>query len=263
MMRRPPRFYRRSNRIVGHLAALLCLITLQIHAQATNAGIRYHGANMPPMKMDNGIFAHVLFNQLEGRASGAGAEFRWDSEGWFGTDRNRIWLKSEGVAGNGSVSDGDQEILYDRPLPRLRYFDLQAGVRDDLDSGPNRTWGAIGIEGMAPYFFELAPTFYFRNGGNVAGRIEGSYDLLLTQRLVAQPQIEMNFYNKDDHNRGVGSGLAEIDTGLRLRYEFRRKFAPYVGYAYNGKFGSTAQYARQSGEATDNSSFVFGLRVWY
>jgi copper resistance protein B len=216
----------------------------------------------PAPVMDNRIYTHVLFNQLEGRSNGSGSQLRWDGEGWVGTDMNRLWVKSEGFVNGSTVSDGDQELLYDRPIPRMRYFDAQVGVREDLDSGPRRTWGAVGIEGLAPHFFEFEPTFYFRDGGNVAGRLEGSYDLLLTQRLVLQPEAELNFYSKDDPGRGTGSGFSDLDTGIRLRYAISRKFAPYVGFAYSGKYGGTASYARQSGEAVSSPTFVFGVRVW-
>lgn len=129
----------------------------------------------PPIR-DNTVFKHVLFDQLEDRASTSGNLLRWDAQGWIGTDMNRLWVKSEGFAGNGTVSDGDHEVLYDRPIPRTRYFDAQVGVRADLDSDPSRVWAAIGIEGLAPYRFQLAPTFYIRNDGHVAGRIDADYD---------------------------------------------------------------------------------------
>jgi copper resistance protein B len=215
-----------------------------------------------PHLMDNRVFAHVLFDQLEGRISGSDNAFRWDGEGWIGTDMNRLWFKSEGFVDKGAVSDGDQELLYDRPISHLRYFDAQAGVREDLDSGPRRTWAAVGIEGLAPHFFAFEPTFYIREGGHMAVRVSGSYDLLLTQRLVAQPELEMNFYSKSDPQRETGTGLSDIDTGIRLRYEITRKLAPYVGFAYAGKFGSTADLSRQAGESVSNPTVVFGIRVW-
>ena len=161
------------------------------------------------------------------------------------------------------MSDGDHELLYDRPIPRLRYFDFQVGIRADLDSGPNRTWGAVGIEGLAPNFFQLESTFYFRDAGHVAGKFASAYDFRITQRLVAQPQLEMNFYSRADPARRLGTGLTDLDTGLRLRYEIRRKLAPYIGFAYTNRFGSSAEYSRQAGESVFNPSFVFGLRVWY
>jgi copper resistance protein B len=148
-------------------------------------------------------------------------------------------------------------------MPYLRYFDFQAGVRYDLDSDPGRTWGAIGIEGLAPYFFEFAPTFYFSNRGFFAGRIDGSYDILITNRLIAQPQFELNFYSKSNPSRGIGSGLSELDTGLRIRYEISRKFAPYIGVAYNGKFGETADFTRAEGGIVNDVRFIFGIRLWY
>ena len=213
--------------------------------------------------MDNTIFTHLMLDQFEDRTNGPDNELRWDGEGWIGSDMNRLWLKSEGFSDNSTVSDGDQEALYDRPIPHLRYFDGQVGVRADLDSGPRRAWAAIGIEGLAPYYFKFAPTLYIRNDGHVAGRVTGSYDLLLTQRWIVQPEAEFNFYSKDDHARKIGSGLSDIDTGVRLRYEISRKFAPYIGFAYNGRYGNSASYSRQAGETTSDPRFIFGLRLWY
>ena len=223
-------------------------------------------SSMKDSMMEDPVLLHARLDQFEGRAnfSGAsGAEFRWDGEGWLGGDMNKLWIKSEAFAGSATVSDGDQEALYDRPIPRVRYFDAQAGVRADLDSGPHREWAALGVEGLAPGYFELAPTLYIRDGGNVAGRIAGSYDLLLTQRWIAQPEAELNLYNKDDPQRHIGSGLSDLDAGLRLRYEIRRKIAPYFGFAYHAKYGNTARYARTAHETTSDAQVVFGLRLWY
>lgn len=223
-------------------------------------------ATVPAMEspvMDNRVFTHVLFDQFEGRTNGSDSGLRWDGQGWIGTDMNRLWVKSEGFLKSGTVSDGDIEALYDRPIPRLPYFDAQVGIRQDLDSGPRRTWGAVGIEGLAPYFFEIAPTFYFRDGGHMAGRITASYDLLITQRLIAQPELEMNFYTKRDPQRSLGTGLTDLDTGVRLRYEISRKFAPYIGFAYARKFGDTANLSRQAGETVSAPRLIFGVRVWY
>ncbi len=216
----------------------------------------------PSSMGEDRIFWHALFTQFEGRSNGPENELRWDGEAWVGTDMNKLYLQSEGFVENGKAGDGITEALYDRPIPHLRYFDVQAGVRYDLDSNPGRTWGAIGIEGLAPEFFEFQPTFYFSDGGRVAGRVNGSYDILLTNRLILQPQFELNFYNKSDPGRGIGSGLSELDTGLRLRYEISRKFAPYIGVAYAGKFGETADFTRGEGGIVHDVRFIFGIRVW-
>jgi copper resistance protein B len=235
----------------------------QASAQQTPGKVVATIPAMAPPVEDNHIFYHVLLDQFEGRTNGPDNQLRWDGEAWIGTDMNRLWLKSEGFSDNSAVSDGDHEALYDRPIPRMRYFDAQVGIRADLDSGPSRAWATIGIEGLAPYYFEFAPTLYVRDGGNVAGRLTGSYDLLLTQRWIVQPEAELNFYNKDDPARQIGSGLSDLDIGVRLRYEISRKFAPYVGFAYSGKYGNTAIYSRQPGETTSDPRFVFGLRLWY
>jgi copper resistance protein B len=209
---------------------------------------------------DQHVFYHLLFNQLEGRFGDTSA-FRWCGEGWLGTDENRLWLRSEGELSGGLVQDSQQELFYSRPIST--YFNAMVGGRYDLDSLPGRGWGALGIEGLAPLFFRVAATGYVSGDGHLAAKLEGSYDLLLTQRLILQPQIEMNFYTKDDPARLVGAGLSDIDAGLRLRYEITRKLAPYIGIAYEGKFGSTAAYAAGAGDPINQVRFAVGLRAWF
>ena len=209
---------------------------------------------------DEHVFYHVLLSQLEGRF-GSSSAFRWEGEAWTGTDENRLLLRSEGQVANGEVDDGQQELFYSRPIST--YFNAQIGGRYDLDSLPGRGWGAIGIEGLAPQFFHVAATAYASGGGHFAAKLEGSYDLLITQRLILQPQIEMNFYTLDDPARMIGSGLSSIDAGLRLRYEITRKVAPYVGVTYEGLYGGTAGYARAAGAPTDQVRFAAGARLWF
>ena len=211
--------------------------------------------------MDRGIFAHVIFNELEGRVNGANAEFRWEGQGWVGTDYDKLWIKSEGTRSKGALDDGQQQFLYGRAI--TTYFDLQGGLRSDLDSRPTRNWAAFGIQGLAPYFFDLEATGYVSSQGHLAAKLEASYDLLLTQRLILQPQVEVNLYSKADPARMVGAGFSDIDTGLRLRYEIDRKFAPYLGVVYEGKFGQTASLAKRAGESTGDFRFAFGVRIWF
>lgn len=253
-----------SARILAAAIVLTLVGTTVTRAQSSSpSSVASSTTGWEPPVMDNQIMWHVLFDQLEGRTNGPDNEFRWDGQGWIGTDMNKLWFKSEGFVENGKASDGDTEALYDRPIPYLRYFDAQAGVRYDLDSDRGRTWGAIGIQGLAPNFFDFEPTFYFSNRGRFAGRLMGSYDLLITQRLILQPEIEMNFYSKRDPSRAIGSGLSDLDTGLRLRYEIGRKFAPYIGVAYTGKFGESTDFTRAGGGIVNDVRFVFGIRVWY
>jgi copper resistance protein B len=229
---------------------------------AANAapGLGMEPGTMQPV-MDQTIFAHAIFNQLEGRWNGSNPEFRWDGQGWIGTDYDKLWIKSEGTLSKGALDDGQQQFLYSRAV--TTYFDLQGGLRSDLDSRPTRNWAAFGIQGLAPYFFDLEVTGFVSGEGHLAAKLEASYDLLLTQRLILQPQIELNLYSKADRARLVGAGFSDIDTGLRLRYEFDRKFAPYIGVVYQGKFGQTANFARQAGESTGDVRLAFGIRVWF
>jgi copper resistance protein B len=255
--------------VSGHrttiLLAVVLAASLSVSAQAQmdhgppptgNAAAAPFG--VPPVA-DQHVYYHALFDELEGRF-GNDQSFRWEGEAWLGTDLNRVWFKSEGTLTNGILDDGQQQLFFSRAVST--FFDAQVGARYDLDSGPGRGWVALGFEGLAPLFFHVATTGYVSGDGHLAARLEGSYDLLLTQRLVLQPQLEMNFYSQDDPMREIGAGLSDIDAGLRLRYEITRKIAPYIGVSYEGKFGGTADFARAAGAPTSEVRFLVGLRTW-
>jgi copper resistance protein B len=178
---------------------------------------------------DSRIFAHLLVDQFEARLGSSDA-FWWDAQAWVGTDENRLYLLTEGEGASGAVTDGQHELLYDRPIST--FFDVQAGMRTDLDSARSRSWAALGIAGLAPYFLQLSGTLYASDGGHYAARGTVAYDLLLTQRLILTPAVELNAYSRPDSVRLTGSGLSGIEAGLRLRYEITRKFAPYLGVSY-------------------------------
>lgn len=231
-----------------------------VQDQPRVAPFEYVGGMQPVV--DNTIFYHALLEQAEDRWNGRNHEFRYDGQAWAGTDYNKIWFKSEGtITSQGRFEEGQHEILYDRAVST--YFDLQAGVRVDLDSARSRTWAALGVQGLSVYFFDVEATAYASDNGHYAARLKASHDLLISNRLVLQPEAELNFYTKSDPGRRTGSGLSDIDAGLRLRYELSRKFAPYVGVSYSGPFGQSATFARREGESPHQVRFTFGVRAWF
>lgn len=202
----------------------------------------------------------IMLDELEySRMDGEDA-YRWNGEAWFGGDINRLVLKSEGE-GAKKVGDAEVQALYSRAIGP--YTDLQAGVRYDIEPNPSRTYMALGIQSLLPYWFEAGGAVFIGQSGQVLARAEGSYDFLLTQRLALQPRAELNFAAKDDPAIGKGSGITDAELGLRLRYEVRREFAPYIGVVWNREFGGTADYTRAAGEDRESTSFVIGLRAWY
>ncbi|HEY2662145.1 MAG TPA: copper resistance protein B, partial [Caulobacteraceae bacterium] len=216
----------------GVLIALGLSTSSVAHAQMTSMppGAPTEAAPFGSPVDDQRVYIHAALEQLDSRVTGDGADLRWMGEGWIGTDSNRLWIKSEGqLDRHGQVSDGQLELLYDRPISP--YFDVQAGARFDLDSRPGRGWAALGVEGLAPYRIYVAATGYLGDGGRAAAKLEASYDLLLTQRLILSPQGEVNLYSRADPIRHIGAGVSQLDAGLRLRYEITRKFAPYIGVA--------------------------------
>jgi copper resistance protein B len=210
---------------------------------------------------DNLIQNYVLFNRLEAWDADPGSGLRWEGQGWIGTDRNRVWVRSEGTREDDTTHDASLEVLYGRSISR--WWDVVAGVRQDVDPGSSQTFAGIGVVGLAPYWFEVETTVYIGEAGQTAARLEVEYEILLTNRLILQPLIEMNLFGEDDARRGIGSGLSTVEAGLRLRYEFTRRFAPYLGLVYERAVGDTADFRRARGIDPDDTRVVAGIRVWF
>lgn len=207
-----------------------------------------------------GRYWKVMANTAEFQARPGEDGFGWDGEAWYGGDLNRLVVKSEGETAAGHVEAAEVQVLYSRAVTHM--FDLQAGVRHDLEPG-SLTWATVGFEGMAPYWIDVEGALFLSEDGDLAARLEGSYDLRLTQRLVLQGRAEAELSAQDIPAAGVGAGLSEAELGLRLRYEIRRNFAPYVGVAHERRFGAAADLARAAGERASETSLVLGLRAWF
>lgn len=204
----------------------------------------------------------VMLNLAEIQARAGGGGYRWDGQAFVGGDINRLWVKTEGEgAFRGGVDRAELQALYSRAIDP--YFNFQAGIRRDFGPGPNRTYATVGFEGLAPYMFEVGGAAFLSNKGELFGRIEGYYDLRITQRLILQPRAELNLSAQDVPGIRLGPGLTNAELGLRLRYDISRQFAPYVGISYEAKTGRTADYARVDGRAATTTSFVIGVRLWF
>lgn len=207
------------------------------------------------------VNSYFLFNRLEAFDADPGAGQAWEATGWIGGDVNRLWLRSEGERADGVTESADLEVLYGRAISP--WWDFVAGVRQDFKPGDSQTWGAIGVQGLAPQKFEVSATAYIGERGQTAARLEAEYELLLTNRWVLQPLVEVELFGKNDPARHVGSGLSTAEVGLRLRYEITRQFAPYIGIVHERAFGGTADYRRAHFEKADETRLVVGLRTWF
>ncbi len=217
---------------------------------------------------DDRIYSYFLFEELEYVPGLAGDPVTFDFTSWIGGDYNRLWVRAEGeLTTTEDGGAGEVQALYGRLI--APFFDALVGVRVDTRWGGGssdvRGLLAAGVTGLAPYQFEVSPTLFVSQDADVSARLEASYGLLLTQytqRLILTPEIELNAALQDAPAWGVGSGLNDLELGLRLRYEIWREFAPYVGYSWTWLFGETADFARAAGEDTSSGAFVFGVRVW-
>lgn len=223
----------------------------------------YRYTDMPGMAMsDHSKQGMLLIDHLEYAHDihGNNATFL-DGEFWYGEDFNKLWVKAEGEYAKGKLEDLRTEALWYHATSA--YWGAQLGVREDFGEGPNRTWAAFGVQGLAPYGFDTEATLYVSQSGRTAARFQFEYEERITQRLVLQPKFEVNLYGKDDPQRGIGSGLSDAELGVRLRYEFRREFAPYIGVVWRQRFGRTADLYRAQGEHDSDLQFVAGLHFWF
>lgn len=235
-------------------------------APADHAAERFYSAEdmeaaRAQLRSEHGgaIVSTVMIDLAELQFSDDETMFHWEGEGWIGGDINRFVFKTEGEANEDDVESAEVQALYSRAIGP--YFDLQAGVRYDIEPSPDRAYAVIGFEGVAPYWFETTGALFLSDEGEFSARFEGSYDARLTQRFILQPSAEINVSAEDVPELGLGAGLIDIELGLRLRYDITRTFAPYVGVSYETKLGDTADYARADGEDVSDTRLVFGVRA--
>ncbi len=210
---------------------------------------------------DDGVHWFALLNRLETWDADEGDAFGWEGTGWIGTDLDRVWIRSEGESIDGSIESADVEVLYGRAI--ARWWDAVVGVRHDFGEDPSQTFAAVGVMGLAPYMFEVSATAYLGESGQFGANVEAEYETLFTNRLILQSLVEADVWGKDDPRRGIGSGLSKIEAGFRLRYEFTRQFAPYIGVVRERVFGGTADLRRVQGGDIDDTRVVVGLRTWF
>lgn len=237
---------RRSHTFRAAIAAFLGIIT-----SAASAA-----------DMDDEILTFVQVEQLEYRLTDGKDRLKWDAQGWVGEDYNKLWIKTEGekVFG-GDLEQAEVQLLYSRIIHP--FWDVQIGGRFDVRPQPKRGFGVLGVQGLAPYFFEVDAAAFVSHEGDLSARLKGEYELLITQKLILQPSLELNLAAQEVEKLGIGSGLTDVELGLRLRYEIRREFAPYIGVSWERKVGRTADFAREDGEEVDSLAFVSGIRFWF
>lgn len=222
----------------------------------------YDFGPLPRMHMgDQHNFGLFLADRFEQVRTGGKNFTSYDVLAWYGRDFNRLWFKSEGELGSDRLQNARSELLWGHAV--TPFWDAQLGARHDGGAGPERAWLALGFQGLAPYWFDVEATAYVGDAGRTALRVKAEYELLFTQKLILQPRVEAEAYGKDDAGSGAGAGLSGLTAGLRLRYEIRREFAPYVGLEWAGVYGGSADYARAAGRPVDEGRVVAGVRFWF
>lgn len=217
---------------------------------------------LPAHHMHQGGINHLfLVDQLEWQDADAGSALAWDTSGWVGGDIDRLAFRAEGERLAGHTEKAELQLLWSHAIGP--WWESVLGVRQDFKPGPAQTWAAFGVQGMPLYGLETEITAFLGEAGQSALRLGAEYDILLTNRLILQPAAELNLHGRNDHARGIGSGLSDLELGLRLRYEIRREFAPYLGVSWHRACGNTADLHREHGEQVSEARLVAGIRVWF
>ncbi|MGK2914884.1 MAG: copper resistance protein B [Porticoccaceae bacterium] len=221
------------------------------------------GHDFGPLKLhlaDEHSMGSLLVDNLEMMRTKDNTSAEYDLQAWYGRTYDRAVLKAEGEVDDGRFEQS-HELLWGHAI--AAFWDAQLGARYDSGLGPDRRWLAFAVQGLAPYWFNVDTAAYVGENGRSALRLDAEYELLLTQKLILQPKVETDFYGKSDAARGLGSGLSDVSVALRLRYEIRREFAPYIGIERVRKFGETADFARAAGKDTGETRFLAGVRFWF
>jgi copper resistance protein B len=210
---------------------------------------------------DDPLLGMVIVDKAEYRKTSGHDHFAWEADAWLGRDLDKLWLKTEGENSEDRTEEAELQLLYSRAV--TTNWDLQVGWRGDFQPDPRNNWLVAGFRGMAPYRFDVDIAGFVGGSGRTSIRATVEYEILFTQRLVLVPELEIDWYGKDDPDRVVGSGLSSVELGLRLRYEIRREIAPYLGINWWSKLGDTDDIAHAAGDETDDLEIVLGLRAWF
>lgn len=236
--------------LTQHYLLLLCssvFLTLWSHYSVAGA-------------QDDPLLFMVTIDQLESR-SGDEDPNVLEAEAWLGYDLHKLWLKAEVERVDNTNESAELQLLYGKAVSA--FWDVQVGIRRDFDPVPERNWAVLGFHGLAPYYIDIDTALFFGESGRTAFRFEAEYEKMLTQRWVLIPELELNILGKGDPETEQGSGLASSEFGLRLAYEIRREFAPYIGINWEAKHGATKRIAEQHGENTEDTQLVFGIHAWF
>ena len=211
---------------------------------------------------DDPILSKVMINQLEQRRTDGSDPLVVEAEGWVGKDLHKAWFKFDGERVGSDWESAQFQALYSRAV--APYWDLQIGVRHDArPAKETRDWLVLGARGLAPYFFDVDSAMYIGGNGNLGLGLQAEYEVMLTQRLILAPEVRANLFARSDKAIDQGSGLADTELGVRLRYEIRREFAPYIGINWEKRYGQTADLVRAAGGKTDDVQFVIGIKSWF
>jgi len=210
-----------------------------------------------------GVAVHkVLIDRAEARLRKGEDGYLIDAQAWFGGDIDKAWFKTELEGGfKEGIEDAEIQALWSHAIGP--WLDVQSGVRYDARSGPDRAHLALGVQGLAPYWWEVETAVFLSNKGDVTARAEAEHDVRITQTLILQPRAEINLSLQDVEELGLGSGLTNAALGARLRYQATPTFAPYLGIEYERAFGDTGRFRKALGESRGGWNLLLGVRTWF
>jgi copper resistance protein B len=218
-------------------------------------------SSVQAMTEDDPLVGKVIIDQLETRSADGSDPLVLEADAWFGYDLHKLWLKADVEKVGSQIEESEFQALYSRAVDPN--WDFQIGWRHNNKPKPTRDWLALGFKGVAPYWIETDAALFIGDNSQINARLTLEHEMMFTQQLVLIPELSMNLFSKKDDATEVGSGLSDMSFGLRLGYEIKREFAPYIGVNWSKKFGGTADHARDAGEKVSDTQFVMGIRAWF
>jgi copper resistance protein B len=261
--------HKRESRLARGIAGAVVLAGIAMRVSAQPALPPITDADRAAAFPDLGGHSHAMLedpfdyslrvDELEARNLEGDDVLAWKAHAWIGRSFDKLAIRTEGEQRSGDTERAELQLLWSHTI--TRWWNLVTGARVDFRPAPSRTWGAFGVEGIAPYRFDIEATAFLADGGDSAARVEATYELRITQRWILEPRLEIEWYGQDEPALGLGSGLARSEGGLRLRYEIRREVAPYVGLVSERRYGGSEDLSRAAGDDPHDTRFVAGVRL--
>lgn len=251
-----------------HLPSTTVDVDHAMHAQlpaVTESNTSQYIPNQHEHKNEHGgqIYSTISLDQTWLTTTNQNAELKSENELKIGTDEHKLVLQLAAHKAESESTELGTKLLYSRMISD--FWDIQTGFGyqehqinvNDLDQRHEKTSAILGLHGLAPYFFESSAYLSLGKKDYVALNFEVERDILITQKWITQPYLEMDFLLNDHSKYAEKSGVREASIGLNTRYEISKQLMPYFELAY--RYEQETEWNNDIRKSHINKDWIYGV----